>query len=204
MSPIIEIPWHCGERDCPVGWHLATYWLGEGGEFTCDDYSDGDGEDLDSESELPTHEQHDAAWTRYYRDVLATGTDPLQQLMVTYSYERQQRWQIRLGNSIRGVVLLGCRRNSRGPWHCNPPAALADWMLLTGAGNRWALDEAIMERDEYRELLATGDDLEGYQRQRPRGCAYQGVATMTVRVDRAPRAIARDVRAAALTAKVGL
>ena len=53
MTEIIEtMPWNCGERDCPVGWHQSNYWVQEDGSYTVDNYGDGDHDDID-EDELP-------------------------------------------------------------------------------------------------------------------------------------------------------
>ena len=195
---IATVPWHCGERDCPVGWHLANYWIetsGEGVEYTYDGYSDGDHETVE-EGEVPTLAQIEDAWKSYWQDCAETGEDPLDQFFVSTHYTRTQKWQVEMKYGIAGVTLLGCRRNGRGEWHRTPPQELIDWMLWEKRKNgMWALDEKTCARKEYLELLR--GDHDGWQPQRSHRLNPKGVASIDVDIPRSQAAVRRDVIAQA-------
>ena len=78
---IMEKPWNCGENDCPVGWHMANYWVLSDGTYSLDHYADGDHETIE-EDDLPTCDDVAGAWQRYYADCVEAGTAPLDELPV--------------------------------------------------------------------------------------------------------------------------
>jgi len=85
MSDIIlTVPWHCGDSDCPVGWHKADYWLQEDGEYTVAGWGDGSCETVD-EPDVPNGEEYSSAWEQYRKHVAETGDDPLGEYMVKHT-----------------------------------------------------------------------------------------------------------------------
>lgn len=119
---MFSVPWECGDRDCKVQWHLAGYWVDDEIDtgYTVDNYSDGD-HDAIEESELPSFEEQEKSWREYYRYVLRSGTDPLEQFIIKHSVKKSERWQFRVNNSIIGVVLTGARHAGREyVWHKLP------------------------------------------------------------------------------------
>ncbi len=106
--------WNCGERDCPAQWHKADYWISDTG-YTVDRYADGDHEEIE-EDEVPTFDEIDESWRRYYADVAETGKDVLGELIVPQVRSRRVKWQVVFSRSILGTTLRSARRNGRGPW----------------------------------------------------------------------------------------
>lgn len=125
----ISIPWQCHNRDgCEAegGWHLGTYWTADEGDesdggtsHTYDQFSDGDHEDVGAD-ELPTDEEHDAAWRTYAESVLSAGRDPLNVYCRSNPVRlEQQRWQASYRPAITAPIggrLVLVRRGGRGPW----------------------------------------------------------------------------------------
>jgi len=161
---ICTIPWHCGERDCPVGWHLSNYWTSADG-YTVDSYSDGDHEECE-ESDVPTFEECDAAWRRYARDVVATGVDPLAQYNVDHSRKVQRLWQVRCHASVGRVLLTGARVSGRGPWLMphEIPAEVQSYFLATETPNPMCRPMDIATLDELRAYAAEDDNVVRIQR----------------------------------------
>jgi|SaaInlV_165m_DNA_1040744.scaffolds.fasta_scaffold25439_2 hypothetical protein len=125
---IMEMPWHCGERDCPVGWHQANYWMQEDGTYTIDNYSDGDHQEIE-EDELPSHEECQREWNEYYKDVLATGEDPLSSFFMGYSYKVRRAYVVELASSIAGTIVSRWKPK-RGDWTYElPKKELAEYLL---------------------------------------------------------------------------
>ena len=129
MSDVImEMPYNCGEKDCPVGWHKTSYHIRmDGAGYTvCDE--DGDHEDIDEE-ELPSWDEYDKAWNRYYKDVAWSGTDPLDQFMVRDTYKAKRRYKVEIRNSIGGVMVCGWKQG-RKPWSFKHlPRSVAEYLL---------------------------------------------------------------------------
>lgn len=73
---VMEVPWHCGERDCPVGWHMSNYWLYEDGTYSIDKYADGDHEDCELE-DVPSYADYLQAEIDYAWYVHDKERDPL-------------------------------------------------------------------------------------------------------------------------------
>ena len=211
---IATIPWSCGESDCPVGWHKSNYWLQVDGTFTVDTYGDGDHEDAD-ESEVPAHDEIEDAWSNYYADCAETGTDPLNELPVKDTFIQRQRWQVDFRQSIAGPVLLGYRRNGRGPWISprsdrRPPQDLIDYLCLTG-GNclafraEWLSEDGETMADRpIDELKRLADDDENVRVHSPRSQVINGyrrrralLLTVTVDVKVPNPNIERDIKRAA-------
>ena len=143
---IIETPWHCGDRDCPAGWHQATYWS-MGDELSVDTYTDGDHEDCE-EGDLPSPGEVDAAWEDYRKHVATTGDDPLVGYMVRGTYNRRARFVAEFRNGIGGAIFCRWRRG-RGAWSFGPPPdMLRDYLHLVDdfaatepAFRRWVLKD---------------------------------------------------------------
>ena len=209
---ICTIPWNCGEKDCPAGWHLANYWHCPDGTFFVDHYSDGDHDTIE-EDELPSEEKVGKAWREYYQDCLATATDPLDELPVKGHSVQRQRWQVDFRNSIAGAVLTGYRRNGRGPWISpreTPPQALVDYLCLAGNNclsfrAEWLSEDGETMADHpLDELKRCAADDENVQVHLPRSQVINGnrrhravLLTVAVDVDVPNPNIERDIRQAA-------
>jgi hypothetical protein len=172
MDDIIQtMPWHCGERDCPVGWHQSNYWMQEDGSYTVDTYSDGDHEDID-EDDLPSSDEVDEAWRKYHADAAETGCDLLDALPVPATRKRKRKWQVVFANSIVGPVLLMYRRNGRGEWTLShrqqPRQELTEYLLLETKGPRLVFCDPAGIRGNFKNLCKLIDDDENCQRQRVR------------------------------------
>ena len=172
MSDIIStVPWHCGDRDCPVGWHVGNYWIDADGEYTWDAYSDGD-HDVVDESDVPGYKEEDAAWLAYWTDVLETGEDVLEQIHGRTVHE-ERVWQILVSKSIIGPVLSGVRRahrdktsasgfRSRGPWLISGdiPKHVGDYCLFT----RSKTNINVYVPDEYCNTAEKHNGFERYEK----------------------------------------
>lgn len=111
---ISSVPWDCGERDCSVGWHKATYWFDDGADtgYTVDNYSDGDHEEVE-QSDLPTPEQEKEAWVEYSHHVADTGADPLEEFNVQVVTVTDQKWKFRFKESSEGIRLVEARHGNQ-------------------------------------------------------------------------------------------
>jgi len=124
MSDIImEMPWNSDD-----GWYRTYYcvkWDAPG--YTVGD-EDGDHEDI-GEEDLPSYEEHDKAWKSYHEDVAETGSDPLCNFILDYTYKVPRRYKVELRNSLGGVMV--CRwKWGRKAWSSGPmPKAVADYLL---------------------------------------------------------------------------
>lgn len=114
---LFSVPWSCGDGDCPVGWHEATYWLeweGKKNSYTVDRYTDGDHESIDVLSDLPCRMEQEKAWADYYKYVAASGKDPLKQFMLPQRPPKCHQWQARFqankrldeGDGLRFLLAL--------------------------------------------------------------------------------------------------
>jgi len=112
QEPITTVPWHCGEGDCPVGWHKATYWVDDTAStgYTVDTYTDGDHEETE-EADLPSFDREEEAWKEYSRYVLRTSEDPLDEFMVDTVRTVQEKWKFRFKKTPEGLKLV----EARGP-----------------------------------------------------------------------------------------
>lgn len=189
LDIVTTVPWHCGDKDCPDGWHLSNYWIQEDGSYTVDSYSDGDHEDIDEE-EMPSFEEQDQSWLRYYRDCIETGEDVLGEFARVEAavVVVVERWQFIISNSILGPVLSRCRRarsNGKGIygrgewiWGGQAPRHLTEYLLLNPDG-RGSSEVEYPTFDEYIEVLRSCDDVIEQSRGR-------WVATTTRNENRAP------------------
>jgi hypothetical protein len=109
---ICTMPECCGEKDCPVGWHLAHYWRYDDGTYSvCD--SDGNHDDCD-ESDIPTDSEYSAAWLDYSRHVADTGCDPLGEFHgIPRATKRKERYTAAFRPSILGGKLVAVRRGGK-------------------------------------------------------------------------------------------
>ena len=184
MTEIIEtMPWNCGERDCPVGWHQSNYWVQEDGSYTVDNYGDGDHDDID-EDELPSSEEVDESWRQYYADSAETGCDPLDALRVPATRVRRRKW--------------------RGEWrradqfHQTPRKELCDYLMLEPLGAYLVFCDPAGERGNFKDLCKLIDADENCQRQRVRS-GLKFIVTVeetdpVVGLDRKIRRAARDAQ----------
>lgn len=191
---ICTIPWHCGERGCPVGWHKANYWICSDGTISVDNYTDGD-HDPCEEGEIPDYDQVSKAWLDYARDVVETGADPLCEYNVKYSIEREQVWQAMFRNSILGCVCSGVRKNGRGAWikPQDAPEEVRDYLCLepysdTGSGPL-VFKEGMEQLKQY-----VAEDHHPVQRDR---YALKFKFPVTINTPRPESAVRRDIIAAA-------
>jgi hypothetical protein len=124
-------PWSCGERDCPVGWHLANYWTSDTDNgYTVDRYGDGDHEDIDFD-DIPTLDEHDEAWKSYFQHVVDTGEDPLSELPVKTAITATYSWRLQLQKGINGVVICLASRNQRSLPPASLPREVLEYMHAT-------------------------------------------------------------------------
>ena len=102
---IVEMPWHCGEQDCPVGWHKANYWFNEdgGGGYTVDSYADGDHEEVD---DVPLPEEVEKAWKSYARYVAETGEDPLGAYYVKRTMKEEREYKAVVSPKENGLTAV--------------------------------------------------------------------------------------------------
>ncbi len=109
---IAELPWCCGEKDCPVQWHLSYFWLNDDGEYTLASYGDGD-HDGCREQDVPDADEIAKAWDDYARDVVSTGNDPLGNYSVKYDRKERQAWWFWFESSPLGTVVTRAKRAGR-------------------------------------------------------------------------------------------
>jgi hypothetical protein len=164
---ICTVPWECGERECPVGWHVHHYCLDEDGTYTvCD--SDGN-HDPCEEGDVPAFDKQDAAWLDYSRHVAATGCDPLGEFMVARTTKRKERYTAAFRRSILGASLVAVRRAGKILTLRDLPQRVTDYLdcerLNDAAGN-------LRFRGGWQELIG----LESVK-------VYRGTARVTFTLD---------------------
>jgi len=213
MSDVIgEMPWHCGEKDCEVGWHRSTYWWHGDGFYSVDAYSDGDHEGVEQKEAEKLLADYEVAWKRYSKDVIATGKDPLQEYRVKSCYTRKARFTVEMRNSICGAVLTKWKRG-KGPWtwRAKPPKSLADYLLIEErGGNKLLQPVKCIERDgkggwknhyyTLEELLELANEDENVRVTRVKG-HYRLHLTLKESVVRKESAVKRDLIKAAKRGK---
>lgn len=157
---LMQMPWYCEDH----GWHLSTYWTAADGGYTLDEFTDGDHEEV---KEVPTTEEYEKAWEAYARDVLLTGEDRLGIYRVEYFRKGKQVWQIRVKNSILGLIVTKARRGCRGPWldaTALLPQAVLDFLnarpsrggkLVIGDFDDMVTFRRALERDEATRVMRT-------------------------------------------------
>lgn len=202
---ICRVPWHCGEQDCLVGWHLGSYWITNDG-YTYDEFGDGDHEDID-EDEIPSYDERDDAWAAYWNDVVRTGQDPLGQLPVDSVRKVMRTWQVEvrqwIGASSDGLMLLHARRNARGPWKRAEelPKSLLDYLFAEQKAGRCVLAA-------HKSVEALVADIE-----RDNACKLQRgrlelvvkfLVTIEERIPRSMKVVTRELQQAARSALASL
>lgn len=141
---MFEIPWTCGERDCPTQWHKTTYWLNQKGKktsYTVDHYSDGDHEPV-LKKDIPSMKKCDKAWKEYNEYVARTGCDPLGSFRQPESENVVHRMQALVRQGVQRVLLKGFRKAGKtSPWLIKSvPRYVKDYLDLKRANTRWVLD----------------------------------------------------------------
>lgn len=146
---IMSLPEACGERGCPVGWHIRHIWAYADGSYsTCD--ADGNHDDISAE-DVPSIEEHTQAWLDYARHVAATGTDPLHEYTgVPRTRMRREAWRVQLVNSITGPRVASIRRNGRAVSLQNLPEYVVSYLHLDATCRR------LQDFSSWAELVAAG------------------------------------------------
>jgi hypothetical protein len=195
---IITIPWQCGDKDCAQQWHLANYWVDPSSDtgYTVDLYSDGDHDDCAPE-DVPSFEEQDDAWARYWIHVMATGEDVLHQCMVKREITRKARWAFGLQARPHGVVLTWARQGNRvykpGKFDTMPRHVI-DYLNVD-------VDNGYLCGIESMDDLLDGRAASGYSAPAARdGDTVAIVDEIEHKVPRSEDAIRRDVRAIAARA----
>ena len=182
MADIIQSQaWQCGDKDCgvPGGWHRSNWWLDDGGEYTCDAYSDGDHEACDA-NDVPDYAESTASERDYAQWVAEYGDDPLCEFNVRHIKKVAERWQFKWSPSIAGPIVTAVRRNKGAALApIDAPKHVRQWLQLDTHARR-LLD---LTREE---LIALGYKPYSWQ-----------AFTLTHNTPRAGTAVARDLRHAA-------
>jgi hypothetical protein len=130
MEIVHEVPWSDGPGLDIQHWNTASYWAHDDGIFTWDEFSDGDHEEIAGE-DMPFYSEVTEGWRAYNSYVAKTGEDPLNNFLgLRDTKTRSVNWQVKFRNSILGAILVGARKNARGPWGLEVPQELADYLLL--------------------------------------------------------------------------
>jgi len=130
-----EQPWNCGGEDnCTAAghWHKRTYWVGNG-EYTCDEYSDGD-HDVVEADEMPTLAEVEASWCEYAEWVVDNAQDPLGNYYVRRSVKTEELWYFRFSHGINGPVLHAARRRDKQVSFGKLPDHVRQYLNLTPRG----------------------------------------------------------------------
>lgn len=196
MSGILtSMPWHCGDRSCPVGWHLGNYWLNEdddevaeGLPYTYDEFGDGDHSPVES---IPTCEEYDKAVRDYEQHVAAEGKDPIGWFVAGKATRKiTTKWQVTFGEStsvVSGTFVIGARINGRGPW-LKPdalPEHLSTFLLMEPKGPMPEFQSLAHLREEAVEVTWQA------------GHPAKGLIKIEHTVQRKPSAVQRELVAAA-------
>jgi hypothetical protein len=81
--------------------------------------------------DVPSAEDCEAAWNRYYSEVAETGEDVLCELSVSPPKQAQEQWTVFLVKSICGWVLrFGRKRGGKRQSPAEVPQYVKDYMLL--------------------------------------------------------------------------
>lgn len=136
MTDIIQsTPWACGERNCPVGWHLANYWIDtDNGGYTVDRYGDGDHENIEAE-DIPTAEEDTKAWSEYAQHVIEAGEDPLSEYTVSYYTLVIEHWRLEIHKSLSRPTIAIASRNNRRVALEELPQHVRDYMTVAPSQN---------------------------------------------------------------------
>ena len=127
---LFSMAWHCGDKDCPVGWHKRSFWIycrGKRTTYSVDDFGDGDHESC-TKRDLPTDAEVEQSWLDYSRDVAQTGEDPLGEFMVKYWRKAKERWECRLHATPANEVELHAMRRRGVYYTADKLAELPDYV----------------------------------------------------------------------------
>lgn len=183
---LMSLPEACGERGCPVGWHVHHVWAYDDGTYSiCD--SDGNHDDLDP-SDLPTDDEYKTAWHEYHQHVASTGEDPLNEFFIPRVIKRRQKWRVRIVPSISGPLAASFRRGGRWIARDRLTADVVSYLNLDEKRRR------LRDFARWEDLATAGV---------PMTPAGWHDFTLEVSVPRSPRALARDLRRAARKAMEG-
>lgn len=166
----VQMPCHCGENDCPVGWHLYSFEI-EGGVYDTDlQKMVADGDDVPcyyivdesgnsegiGEEDYPTELEMEIAWKEYYEDVVCTGRDPLRNFWVSRSITIKQHWSVLLakGRGDYGVVKQVRLEGEDVPLDLLPRRVREYLLLDQWPGENPLPDEPGAMRGDWAELLA--------------------------------------------------
>lgn len=131
---LMSLPEACGERDCAVGWHIRHIWVYADGTYSqCD--ADGNHDDIDAD-DVPSVEEHAAAWLEYSRHVAATGEDPLCEFYVARTRKRREAWRVQIVNSIVGPIAARFTRGRRDVPRDSLPEHIVGYLNLDSARRR--------------------------------------------------------------------
>jgi hypothetical protein len=101
--------------------------------------------------DIPRPKSQATWWARYYRHVIDTGEDELNQLILPdRTIRRNERWQVAFWDSVIGVH-FHARRNGRGEWlHGGDlPRHVLDYMLVR---EDLLPTKSVMERQRIRNI----------------------------------------------------
>ena len=182
---IAEMPWCCGEKDCPVQWHQSNYWAGDG-EYTVDNYADGDHEECEG-SEVPGYEEQQEAWRSYACHVVEFGTDPLGQYHAPDTYKEKQTWQFWFEPSPVGTVVTRARRAGQERQLTDVPERMLSYLGIDL--DHWSGSNPVVMPDE----MGLGM---GAEKLYDVGCCYFAWSTLTadVPIERDPELVKTELR----------
>jgi hypothetical protein len=206
-------------EDYDSGWRRESYsmsWsLYNPPVYTvCDE--GGNHDHIDEEDMESAQARREEAWKEYGEYVAHTGLDPLYEYLVRRTYKRKVRYTVELRNGIGGAIICRWRRGTRGKWTYDlPDKTLADafhcyddWTKDNpdGSISRRPLkdiDPQTGKRTYFRvdELEEFADGAPSFTVTVPRGMSRWPALRfrwfhidLEETVDRAPAAIARDLK----------
>ena len=177
---ICTIPWHCGDKNCSVQWHLRHFWTYDDGTYSeCD--SDGNHDDIDAE-DIPSADDQRRAWREYSAHVAETGEDPLGEFTIKRHIVRRETWRFKIVPSILGAVVTQAQRARKFYWPRELPDHVRQYLNLR-PGNH-----ALQDFPTWQSFIETFPD------HKPGKWFY---ATLEHKVPRKPEIVARELRAGA-------
>lgn len=86
------------------------------------------------QEDLPSPRQQEAMWIRYWRHVMETGDDPLDQIILPFQFKTRwthELWQIAF-HQAKSRLTIACRKGGRGEWVVtqNIPHHVRDYMMI--------------------------------------------------------------------------
>lgn len=160
------IPYPCDEHETHT-WHLKSFGYDEETRepLCCDPFPHDVFEPCD-ESDFPTAAEEVQAWRDYYRFVLETGTDPVEDCTIPRTLKKTWKYQVRvapwIGQKEHGVAVVGVARITHGPriWKQmgdeKIPQELRDFLCAEKRAGRWLLPD-YKSIDDLREVIRTDE-----------------------------------------------